>query len=273
MPAGGEHGPVVSRPHLALVPANGLARRLRAPAVRLLAVAVLVAALLVLVYAAARFTSLFALEELEVTGGRPAVREAVQEAASPLLGDSLVALDQDELRRRLEAIPAVRTFSVDRAFPHTLRIAVVQERPLAVLRSGGDAWLVSDRGRVIGAVETATPDQRPIIWSGSEESFAPGRAIEDEDVRAVLEALRRLPDRFPERIRSARASDAMVTLVLADGMEIRLGDTGALALKLAVAARVLAGMSAEEAAELAYLDVSVPERAVGGTTLNSQLEG
>jgi len=46
-----------------------------------------------------------------------------------------------------------------------------------------------------------------------------------------------------------------------------------MALKLAVAARVLAGMSAEEAAELAYLDVSVPERAVGGTSLDSQLEG
>jgi cell division protein FtsQ len=273
VPAGGEHGPVVSRPHLALVPANRLAGRLRVPVVRLLAAVVLAAALLVLVYAAARFTSLFALEELEVTGGRPAVREAVREAASPLLGDSLVALDEAELRRRLEAIPAVRSFSVDRAFPHTLRIAVVQERPLAVLRSGGDAWLVSDRGRVIGAVDSGTPDRRPIIWAGSEESFAPGRAIQDEDVRGVLEALRRLPDHFPEHIRSARAGEGTVTLVLDEGMEIRLGDAGALALKLAVAARVLAAMSAEEAAELAYLDVSVPERAVGGTSLNSQLEG
>jgi len=272
VPAHGEHGPVVSRPHLALVPANGLGR-LRAPVVRLLAVAVLAAALLVLVYAAARFTSLFALEELEVTGGRPAVREAVRQAAAPQLGDSLVALDQDELRRRLEAIPTVRSFSVDRAFPHTLRIAVVQERPLAVLRSGADAWLISDRGRVIGAVDTGTPEQRTIIWAGSEESFAPGREIQDDDVRAALEALRRLPERFPGRIRSARAGDGTVTLVLDEGMEIRLGDTGSMALKLAVAARVLAGMSAEEAAELAYLDVSVPERAVGGTSLDSQLEG
>ena len=64
-----------------------------------------------------------------------------------------------------------------------------------------------------------------------------------------------------------------MTLVLDEGMEIRLGDTASMALKLAVAARVLAGMSAEEAAELAYLDVSVPERAVGGTSLDSQLEG
>jgi hypothetical protein len=32
-------------------------------------------------------------------------------------------------------------------------------------------------------------------------------------------------------------------------------------------------MSADDAAALAYVDVSVPERPVGGTTLNSQLEG
>ena len=62
-------------------------------------------------------------------------------------------------------------------------------------------------------------------------------------------------------------------MVLADGTELRLGNAVSLALKLAVAARVLQGMSTAERAALGYLDVSVPERAVGGTSLNSQLEG
>jgi hypothetical protein len=62
-------------------------------------------------------------------------------------------------------------------------------------------------------------------------------------------------------------------MVLAGGTELRLGEVGALPLKLAVATRVLLIMTASERAALAYLDVSVPERPVGGSTLDSQLEG
>ena len=273
MGPGGEHGPVVSRPHLSLVPANGLRGRLGATTVRIVGVLVLVAAVLVLLYAAARFSSLFALEKIELTGGRPAAREEVRAALRPLLGESLVALDRADLRRKLEALPAVRSARIDRAFPHTLRIAIVHERPLAVVQGGEDAWLVSAQGRVIRAVDPERARKRPVVQADPGSSFAPGAIVQAEDVRTSLEALRRLPRSFPDRVESASATGGAVTLILARGLEVRLGQARSLALKLAVAGRVLRSMSEEEAAALAYLDVSIPERAVGGTTLNSQLEG
>jgi hypothetical protein len=55
-----------------------------------------------------------------------------------------------------------------------------------------------------------------------------------------------------------------VTLVLASGAELRLGERTSLPLKLAVAARVLGTMTAEERGELGYLDVTVPALPVGG---------
>jgi cell division protein FtsQ len=273
VPAGGEHGPVVSRPHLSLVPAYGLRGRVGVTSIRVLGALLLVAAGLVLLYAAARFSSLFALEEVEVSGGRRAVREQVRAAVRPLLGESLVALDQGDLRRRLEALPTVRSAQIDRAFPHTLRIALVHERPLAVVQSGEDAWLVSAEGHVIRAVEPQRARKRPVVQAEPGSSLAPGATVQAEEARTSLEALRHLPEGFPERVESASTSDGAVTLVLAGGMEVRLGQAGSFPLKLAVAGRVLRTMSADDAAALAYLDVSVPERAVGGTTLNSQLEG
>jgi cell division protein FtsQ len=255
------------------VPANGLRGRLGVTTVRALGVLMLVAAVVVLLYAAARFSSLFAFEKLELTGGRPGTREQVRAALRPLLGESLVALDQADLRRMLEELPAVRSARIDRAFPHTLRIALVHERPLAVVQSGGEAWLVSVRGRVIRAVEPERAGKRPVVQADPGSKLAPGATVHADDVRTSLEALRRLPDGFPERVESASTSGGAVTLVLAGGMEVRLGHPGSFALKLAVAGRVLRAMSADDAAALAYVDVSVPERPVGGTTLNSQLEG
>ncbi len=264
---------MVSRPHLAPVPAHPLRGRLRLPWLRLLAIVAIVVAVLGLAYAAARFTTLFALRDLEVAGGSNAVQASVRETVAPFLGESLVTLDRDDVRRRLRALPTVRSVAIDRAFPHTLRISVVQERALAVVRDGREAWLVSDRGRVIRAAPPEASAARPVVWTASEPDLAPGDVVSAESVKLALVGLRQLPTTFPEPVRTARADGAELTLLLESGAEIRLGKAESVALKLAVAARVLHSMSSAERAALAYLDVSVPERAVAGSTLNSQLEG
>jgi cell division protein FtsQ len=223
----------------------------------------IVVGVVVLGYAVARFTSLFALEQIDIEGGTRAARADVREAGKPFLGVSLVSLDQDELRQELLALPTVRSVRIDRAFPHTLRVSVVPERPLAVIRSGPEAWLVSERHRVIRAVK---PDSvgRPAVWTVPGTVLEPGRIVQGEDTGLALEALRRLPDNFPVRVDSARASAGELTLLLTGGAELRLGRAEAVALKLAVAARVLRTLSAAEREGITYLDVSVPERAVAG---------
>ena len=59
---------------------------------------------------------------------------------------------------------------------------------------------------------------------------------------------------------------------LARGIELRLGDSVDLPLKLAVAARVLAVMTPPQASERLFLDVTVPDRPVVGSTVKSQVE-
>lgn len=263
MRARGELAPVVRRPQLALVPANGLRPRLRVPSARTLGLAGAVLGVLGLLYLAARETPLFAVREVDVTGAPPAVRKAVLEAAAPVLGESLVALDRDELRRSLEALPTVRSLRIDRAFPHTLRIAVAPERPLAVLRRGRSGWLVSERGRVMQELETHMAAARPRVWIGQGTPVETGELVDHAGVRAALRVLRRVPDDFPVRIQAVRAADGAVTLVLVGGAELRLGTRDGLALKLHVAGRVLRTLTVQERGELAYLDVTVPERPVG----------
>ncbi|HXV57614.1 MAG TPA: FtsQ-type POTRA domain-containing protein [Gaiellaceae bacterium] len=260
-----------SRPHLSLVPANGLPLRLRRPSARTAAVAGAVAALLGLLYLAARETSLFAVRELEVSGAPRGVRAAVVDAASPYLGESLVALDRDELRRRLAALPTVREVHVDRAFPHALRIAVVPERPLAVVRRGQESWLVSARGRVLRPVGETEASRRPRISAEEGAPLVVGGLAEADGVSLALEALRRLPASFPVPVDEVRTDEEQVTFVLGSGAELRLGGRDELALKLAVAGRVLRELPAAERDALAYLDVTVPERPVGSA--EAQLSG
>ena len=98
-------------------------------------------------YALARETSMFAVRSVEVVGASPALAAEVSAELRSFDGRSLVSLNGGVVEQRIDGLPAVRSSVVDRAFPHTLRIRVLPELPVAVLRRGAESWLVSARGR------------------------------------------------------------------------------------------------------------------------------
>jgi len=260
----------VTKIALALVRPQPLPFALAARSLRVVAAAAAAAALAVLVYAGAARTTLFAVERIEVSGAPPHVAREIRATVGPFAGTSLVRLDEEEVLARVKALPSVRAVEYDRAFPSTLRLVVRAERPVAVVRAGEGAWLVSDRARVIRAVDTETAPRVPRIrWEGS-GTPDPGKTIADPEFRVALGAVAALAADFPARVVSARVEDGAPVLVLASGGEVRLGSAGSVTLKLAAAARVLTALSPDERAALAYVDVSVPARAVAA--LESQAE-
>jgi hypothetical protein len=210
-------------------------------------------------YLLARETSLFAVTRIEVNGGSPQVAAQVRGALAPLLGTSLVGLDGTAVLRRVDALPTVVRSSYDRAFPHTLRISVVPERPAAVLRSGRDSWLVSVRGRVMERLPSPAASKLPRIWVGAGTPVRVGAELPVAQGGAAAHAVG-FAGAFAARVTSASYGDGALVFHLRSGVELLLGDRGAIKLKVAVAARTLALLPAGST----FLDVSVPGRPVAG---------
>jgi cell division protein FtsQ len=232
----------------------------------LLAFAVLGGVLLALVLA--RETPLFGVRTIEITGASGPVERQVRRALDDRLGHSLFGLDLDAAQIDVGALPTVAGVTFDRAYPHTLRVTVVPERPVAVMRQGADGFLVSDRGRVMARVDrTAQPDLAR-IWVARDVRLEEG-AFVDGDLGTAVGAVAPLAGiEFPSRVVSVATTDGL-TLRLGSGLELRLGDARNVDLKLAVAGRVLHLLPVGSA----YLDVSVPDRPVAGSeTLDSQVE-
>ncbi len=219
-------------------------------------------------YTAARETSVFAVRSVEVRGARPAVAAQVERELAPALGQSLLALDLTRLRHRAEALPTVLAVSFDRAFPYTLNIVVTPERPVAVARQGAGSWLLSARGRVMGELDRGARRGLPRLWLKRDVKIEVGALLTGETASAVraVAPLARTP--LPGRVSLVRVTPDELTLVQRSGLEVRLGDASDLALKLAVARRILPALAGVGG----YLDVSVPERPVAGQNLNSQVE-
>jgi cell division protein FtsQ len=214
-----------------------------------------------LAYFGARETSVFALRSVEVSGAPPRVAAHVERALAPLQGRSLLSIGQSAIESRLAKLPDVAGVSIDRSFPHTLRVLVIPAHSIAVLRRGPSAWIVSSDGRVVRSSSLLAAPRLPRIWVPTSASIDVGAALDDTDAARAVKALATIRAAgFGVRIKTLRAGDGELTLILARGPELRFGDAASIRLKLAVAARMLPLVEASSG----YIDLTVPSRPIAG---------
>jgi len=217
-------------------------------------------------YVGARETGVFALDRIEVDGATRATATRIEAALRPYVGRSLVRFDRHDAERRLASVPEVAEAHFDRDFPHTLKVRVRLERPVAVLRRGSDAWLVSATARVLERLTKRPYPHLPRIWLPASADVSVNTTLDGAGAMGVAAVAPLRPLRLAARVRQVLTGDGELTLVLSSGTRLRLGDTGDLRLKLAIARQILPLTHGA-----AYVDVSVPERPVAG--YNSRVEG
>jgi len=210
-------------------------------------------------YLIARESSLFAIDRIEVKGGSPQIAGQVRQALASVAGRPLVGLDGSAVLRTVDALPTVVSASYDRAFPHTLRITVVPERPAAVLRRGPDSWLVSMRGRVMERLPAAALPRLPRIWISTRTRVQTGAELTAAGAATAAHAAG-LAGAFAARVASVSYTKGALVFHLRSGVEVLLGGGGDVKLKVAVAERVLAVLPSGST----FIDVSNPGRPVSG---------
>ena len=233
------------------------------PSPRSFAVGAGIAALAAGGYAIARETSLFAIRHVEVTGGSRALDAQVAQALTPFVGRSLVGLDGGAVVQRTDALSTVVSASYDRAFPNTLHVRIVPERPAAVLRDGRAAWLVSERDRVMRPLAVHSERGLPRIWAAV-KSVRVGEILPLQQGGALTRALIAAGS-FRSRIANGALANGRLVFHLKSGLELVLGSPSGVPLKVAVATEVLRQLPAGTL----RIDVSVPSRPVTSSSTSS----
>jgi cell division protein FtsQ len=157
----------------------------------------------------------------------------------------------------IEALPYVQSARVQREWPDTVTIRVVERVPVAWMASGSRHALVDRTGRVLESRAEA-PVGMPQLASTAAVPAA-GRRVatavgEGARVAAALGSL-------AAGVRLITVTDAGVSLQLVSGPEVRLGEPDRVAVKVRAAAAVIAAL---HGAPVQYVDVSVPTNPVAG---------
>jgi cell division protein FtsQ len=195
---------------------------------------VLIVALVVAVLAATGwlvgFSSVLATKRVAVSGTKLLSVDGVKTAAAVPIGLPLARQDTSAIADRVAHLAPVDTVSVDRGWPHTLTIRVVERTPLVAVRGGTGYLLVDHTGF---AFETVSRLPAGVVEVGIESGNAALLAQAGTIATAIPPALR---DQVVTI--SASAPDSF-RVKLDSGLTIVWGDAGQSALKGQVALLLL----------------------------------
>jgi cell division protein FtsQ len=163
------------------------------------------------------FTPLMSARNVVVTGTGVVTREEIVDTAKVQVGTPLLQINTDQVADRVAAIRRIASARVQREYPSTLRITVVERIPI-VVKDFPDGPHLFDRD----GVDFATGPPPPALPYLDVDN--PGPA--DPPTKAALEVMTALqPDVAGQVGRIAAPSVASITLTLADGRVVVWGTT------------------------------------------------
>ncbi len=115
----------------------------------------------------------FKVRKIHVQGASPMAERAVLEAAGLQIGQPILDVDLDKVRKSVEGVGWVRDAQIVRLLPDTLVVAVSQRETLAVWQNRGRTWVIDSSGRPIPEADAGRFPELPlIVGDGANEGAA-----------------------------------------------------------------------------------------------------
>ena len=109
----------------------------------------------------------FRIEEITVSGRGRTTMDEVAAALGARHGGPILAVDLNEVKDRLEAIPSVRAAAVERRLPGSLHLALVERSPVALWQNNGEHVLVDRDGVQIPGPIAGYEDLPLVVGDGA----------------------------------------------------------------------------------------------------------
>ncbi|MCG7391698.1 cell division protein FtsQ/DivIB [Microvirga sp. ACRRW] len=157
------------------------------------------------------------LESITISGISQMRESEVLAAGGLNAKQSLVFLDVNDLRERLERVPLVESAAVRKLYPNELVITLTERKPYALWQHNGELFIIASDGTVIDLMQDERFTDLPFVVGESAN-------VRSKEYFALLDAAGPLKG----RIRAGTlVSGRRWTLKMDNGMDVRLPEKGA----------------------------------------------
>ena len=152
------------------------------------------------------------VRRVTLRGAHNTANEEVRDALGPIIGGSILHVDLDAAKARVEEIGWIDNAAVSRLLPNTLHVSVRERAPAAVWQVNGEIRLIDNLGAVIRQVSAHEYTHLPmIVGVGAPAAAAP-----------VLQALEKRADLADQTYALVRIGERRWNMRLRSGVDIKL---------------------------------------------------
>jgi cell division protein FtsQ len=152
------------------------------------------------------------VQSIQVTGRHRTDPQALRAALEVARGQSLLHLDLEDMRRRVEALGWVKSAELYRSLPNTLRLEITERQAFALWQYKGKLQLIDGDGTVITSA-------RPEDFFGLPLVVGKGAA---DDARELESLLADEPALASQVAAAVRVGDRRWNIQFRNGVEVRL---------------------------------------------------
>ena len=157
-----------------------------------------------------------AADHIQISGLAQHEPSEVLDALALRPGESIVGFDANTARQALQALPWVKTASVEREYPNMLKINVTERVALALWQHDHQLDLIDESGVAMGQPRFLLADHLPLVTG-------PGANVAAADFINELSAIPGLSQKVSA---AARVGNRRWTLYLSNGVKIALPEDG-----------------------------------------------
>ena len=171
----------------------------------------------------------FAVKNVFVYGNSLLTKSEIIKAARVDRQSHILKADLQAIRARLESVPEIKSVRVARILPSSLRIEVVERKPIALIIDNG-IWGIDSEGYILPRFHAEHGLDYPVIAGFRLEQYLPGKKISNGRVMALVNFLRELKQTTPavyHMISEITSNDLVGIKILTvhDNLPIFLGKT------------------------------------------------
>jgi len=174
------------------------------------------------------FSKYLLVEKVEVTGASRVTPARIAALTHVHKGQPLIRVDPHKVTKDIAVLPQVKSVTVERSWPHTVIIHVVERKPIAAAVHGTSYILVDEEGNTAG-IAVKMPAGMRIIYADPDTHA----------MRAAVDVMNALPATWKVVHIEAPTQDS-VSVQLDGGKTVILGSSENLAQKFRVAGVLLA---------------------------------
>jgi cell division protein FtsQ len=158
----------------------------------------------------------FEVKRVTLKGRSQADPTEIEGALGPILGGSILHLDLDAARARVEELGWVRSAAVSRLLPDTVHVSIREREPAAVWQISGALHLIDEDGAVIREIGAYEYSALPLIVGAGAPDAAAG----------ILKALAAHPEIKAMISALIRVGERRWNMRLRNGIDVKLPDAG-----------------------------------------------